>query len=68
MRPIFTDHASEYLLGRHIEKMFKSLNVWVPSKDMGVDLLVTGTSNKRASKECACRSIDEVALRGSTME
>ncbi len=41
MRPLFTVHAGEFLVGEHIEQTFKSLNVWVPSKDTGVDLLVT---------------------------
>ena len=41
MRPIFTVHAGEFLVGEHIEKKFPELNVWIPSKDTGVDLLVT---------------------------
>lgn len=41
MRPLFTVHAGEFLVGEHIEKTFSSLNVWVPAKDTGVDLLVT---------------------------
>lgn len=41
MRPIFTVHAGEFLVGEYIEKKFPELNVWVPSKDTGVDLLVT---------------------------
>jgi hypothetical protein len=47
MRPIFTIHAGEYLVGKHIEeygqksKDSKELRVWIPSKDTGIDLLVT---------------------------
>lgn len=47
MRPIFTIHAGEYLVASHIESKFKGLNVWVPSKDTGVDLLVTDKSNQK---------------------
>ncbi|MBT3276085.1 MAG: hypothetical protein HN368_23255 [Spirochaetales bacterium] len=49
MTPIFTIHAGEYLVGSFIEKTFKNLNVWIPSKDTGIDLLVTNTSNKRTA-------------------
>jgi hypothetical protein len=48
MRPIFTIHAGEFLVGQHIESKFKDKNVWVPTKDRGLDLLVTDGSNKRA--------------------
>lgn len=41
MRPIFTIHAGEYLVGTKIEQSFPGLRVWIPSKDTGVDLLVT---------------------------
>jgi hypothetical protein len=41
MRPIFTVHAGEYIVGNHIEARFPRFKVWVPSKDDGVDLLVT---------------------------
>jgi len=47
MRTIFTIHAGEYLVGSYIEKHFKKYNVWVPSKDTGVDLLVTNAKNKK---------------------
>jgi hypothetical protein len=48
MRPMFTVHAGEFLVGQHIEGAFKDKNVWVPTKDIGVDLLVTNAANKRA--------------------
>ncbi len=47
MRSIFTVHAGEYLVGSDIEKRFKKYNVWVPSKDTGVDLLVTNAKNRK---------------------
>jgi hypothetical protein len=49
MTPLFTVHAGEYLVGSYIESHFKSrLNVWIPSKDTGIDLLVTDRRNRRA--------------------
>jgi len=47
MKPIFTIHAGEYLVGAQIEKKFKDVNVWLPSKDTGIDLLLTDKSNKK---------------------
>jgi hypothetical protein len=47
MRPIFTIHAGEYLVATKIEETFPSARVWVPSKDDGIDLLVT---NRNCSK------------------
>lgn len=44
MRPLFTVHAGEFLVGEHIEKTFSSLKVWVPAKDTGVDLMITDAS------------------------
>ena len=46
MRPIFTVHAGEFLVGQHIEREFKK-NIWVPTKDTGVDLLVTNQKNTK---------------------
>ena len=50
MKPLFTIHAGEYLVGLHVPKYLKSLkpNVWVPAKDTGIDLLVTDHANRRA--------------------
>lgn len=45
MRPLFTVHAGEFLVGEFIEKSFPTLNVWIPSKDTGIDLLVTNKEN-----------------------
>lgn len=42
MQPIFTVHAGEYLVGNKIEEKFgKLINVWIPAKDTGIDLLLT---------------------------
>ena len=47
MRPLFTVHAGEYLVGAHIERSFKGTNVWVPVRDTGVDLLVSDEANTK---------------------
>ncbi len=49
MRPLFTVHVGEYLVGSHIEQQFKKekLNVWIPSTDTGIDLLVSDHRNRR---------------------
>lgn len=41
MKPLFTVHAGEYLVGSFIEQKFKDAEVWVPTRDTGIDLLVT---------------------------
>lgn len=42
MKPIFTIHEGEFLVGDHIgRKLGKRFDVWVPTKDDGLDLLVT---------------------------
>ena len=49
MKPIFTIHAGEYLVAEQIQATYKkSLNVWVPAKDTGIDLLVTDRSNRKS--------------------
>lgn len=48
MQPLFTIHAGEFLVASHIERTFKNARVWVPSKDTGVDLLVTDRSARRS--------------------
>jgi hypothetical protein len=45
MKPIFSIHAGEYLTGSHIENKFRQVNVWVPAKDTGIDLLVSDRAN-----------------------
>ena len=48
MKQLFTIHAGEYLVGSHIEKNFKNPNIWLPSTDTGIDLLVTNQENKKS--------------------
>jgi hypothetical protein len=47
MKPLFTVHAGEYLAGEHIEQHFGRVNLWIPSRDTGVDLLVSDRQNRR---------------------
>lgn len=47
MKPIFTIHAGEYLVAAEIEKSLKNVTVWLPSKDTGIDLLLTDKWNKK---------------------
>jgi hypothetical protein len=47
MRPLFTIHAGEYLVGLHVQKSLK-LNAWIPAKDIGIDLLVTDSDYRHA--------------------
>lgn len=42
MKPLFTIHEGEFLVGDHINRgLGRKYDVWVPTKDSGVDLLVT---------------------------
>lgn len=47
MKPLFTIHAGEYLVGTEIEKRYPNCEVWLPSKDTGIDLLVTNKNNRK---------------------
>jgi hypothetical protein len=47
MKSIFSVHAGEYLTGSHIEKKFRHVNVWLPAKDTGIDLLVSDRANRK---------------------
>lgn len=54
MQAIFTIHAGEYLVGSHIEQNLmdgsgKKFRVWVPSKDKGIDLLLTNYDNSKTA-------------------
>jgi hypothetical protein len=50
MTPLFTIHAGEYLAGSYIERHFKNrMNVWIRSKDTGIDLLVSDRRNRRTA-------------------
>lgn len=42
MRPLFTIHAGEFLVGEYISRALKGkFDVWLPVQDTGVDLLLT---------------------------
>ena len=50
MKPLFTVHAGEYLVATEIERRFRklpTLDVWVPSMDRGIDLLVTNPATQK---------------------
>ncbi len=49
MRSLFTIHAGEFVVGEYIQKNFRRLNLWVPARDTGIDLLVTDSKNKKRS-------------------
>lgn len=44
MKPIFTIHAGEFLVGEELERRYPSCEVWIPTRDTGTDLLI---SNRR---------------------
>lgn len=46
MKPLFTIHGGEYLFGNEVEARFPELRIWVPSKDDGIDFLITNNKNK----------------------
>jgi len=51
MKPLFTIHAGEFLVGDHIGRTLKQhFDVWLPVRDTGVDLLLTprNTKSKRS--------------------
>ena len=48
MRPLFTVHAGEFVVGNEIERRFPKANLWLPAKDTGVDLLVTNAVRSRS--------------------
>jgi hypothetical protein len=48
MKPLFTIHAGEFLVASYIEQQFKDYLVWLPSRDSGVDLLLTDKQCKTA--------------------
>jgi hypothetical protein len=47
MKPMFSVHAGEYLTGSYIERKFRGVNLWVPAKDTGIDLLVSDRANRK---------------------
>lgn len=47
MKPIFTIHAGEYLVASEIESKLKDKKIWLPSKDTGIDLLITNANSTK---------------------
>jgi hypothetical protein len=47
MKRNFSIHPGEYLTGSYIQKRFRHVNIWVPAKDTGIDLLVTDRTNRQ---------------------
>ena len=47
MKPVYTIHAGEYFVGSHIEKIRSKWHIWIPSKDTGVDLLLSNSKNSK---------------------
>lgn len=41
MKPLFTIHAGEFLVGEFIQQNFSRTSLWIPAEDSGVDLLVS---------------------------
>jgi hypothetical protein len=69
MRPLFTIHAGEFLVGNEIERKFPHVNVWLPAKDTGIDLLVSNSANSKTvslqvkfSRDYLVTHIKEMAL------
>ncbi len=48
MKSLFTIHAGEFLVASYIEQQFRKYLVWIPSRDPGVDLLLTDHDCKAA--------------------
>ena len=49
MKPLFTIHEGEYLVGSHIEKNYPNWHVWIPSKDKGIDFLVSNSDDSKTA-------------------
>ena len=47
MKPLFTVHAGEFLVDAEIERQFRCVNVWIPTKDTGIDLLISNNDNTK---------------------
>jgi hypothetical protein len=48
MHLLFSLHAGEYLVGSYLEKHYPKLQIWIPAKDTGVDLLLTDQTGRRS--------------------
>jgi hypothetical protein len=47
VKPLFTIHAGEFLVDSEIERKFRRVNVWIPAKDTGIDLLTSNHDNTK---------------------
>ena len=47
MKNLYSIHAGEFVVGNFIEKNYKNVKLWIPSRDVGTDLLVTGANSER---------------------
>jgi hypothetical protein len=47
VKPLFTIHAGEFLVGEFIQQNFSRTNLWIPAEDSGVDLLVSDLKRRK---------------------
>jgi hypothetical protein len=47
MKPLFTIHIGEYLLGEKFQTEFKDSELWIPTKDTGIDFLMSKKNNTK---------------------
>ena len=47
MKSTFTIHAGEFVVGNYIERKFRDVKVWLPSRDTGIDLLVADSKSQK---------------------
>jgi hypothetical protein len=48
LKQLFTIHAGEFVVGEYIERTFRRVNLWVPVRDTGLDILVTDFTNQKS--------------------
>lgn len=49
MKPMFTVHAGEFIFAETVEKKFPKLRLWMPTKDTGVDFLITDAAGEKTT-------------------
>lgn len=47
MKSLLTIHVGEFIVGDYIEPTYQRVNVWVTTKDTGIDLLVSDRRNEK---------------------
>jgi len=47
MKSIFTVHAGEFITGDYLQRKYKGINIWIPTADTGIDLLLSDKRNKK---------------------